>query len=215
MKSGIVLEAMLAFWVSWYVLPSGPQDGIHPYVFPLAIKLSKVEQLALALIFLGSLFYHLDECIQNQLKSMGRYTVFFYANSAFLQLYLWERFKGLATQLVQFEAMNMVTIEDENDIVKTIPDKLEKMRAYRWFNIKQQKGKDLVDYIDSEKHFSFCPYASTPQGVAEAKLYADLGGSTVEISSKGGRDETPILVGNYYSHSPPLRYRVQDWDCQL
>lgn len=24
---------MLAFWLSWYILPSGPKDGIHPYVF--------------------------------------------------------------------------------------------------------------------------------------------------------------------------------------
>lgn len=53
----------------------------------------------------------------------------------------------------------MVTVEDENRIVKTIPDKLEKMRAQRWSNLKQQKGKDLVDYIDSKKHFAFCPYA--------------------------------------------------------
>lgn len=48
-----------------HVLLSGPEDGIHPYVFPLAIKLAKGERLALVPIFLGSLFYRLDECVQN------------------------------------------------------------------------------------------------------------------------------------------------------
>lgn len=108
-KTSIVLEAMVAFWLSWYVLPCGLEDEIHPYVFSLAVKLAKGEQLAPALIFLGSLFFRLDECAQSRLKSMGRYTVVFYANSAFLQLFLWERFKSLAPQPVQFEAVNMVT----------------------------------------------------------------------------------------------------------
>lgn len=78
---------------------------------------------------------------------MGRYTVVSYANSAFLQLYLWERFKGLTPQPVQFEAVNTGTVEFENGIVKTVPDKSEKMRAQRCSNLKQQKSKDLVDYL--------------------------------------------------------------------
>lgn len=41
------------------------------------------------------------------------------------------------------------------------------MRAQRWCNLKQQKGKDLVDYIDSE-----------------AKLYAPLGSKTIDISHR-------------------------------
>lgn len=98
-------------------------------ILSLFKKLAKGERLELAPIFLGSLFYRLDECVQNQLKSMGRYTVVSYANSAFLQLFLWERFKGLAPQPVQFEAVNVVTVEDENEIVKTVPDKPKKMRA--------------------------------------------------------------------------------------
>lgn len=67
-----MLEAMLALSLSWYVLPSGPEYGINPYAFPLAIRLAKGEQLALAPIFLGSFFFfRLDECVQNLLKSMG------------------------------------------------------------------------------------------------------------------------------------------------
>lgn len=175
---------MLAFWLSWYVLPSSPEDGIHPYVFLLAVKLAKGEKLALAPIFLGSLFYRLDECVQSLSRSMGRYTVVSYANSAFLQMFLWEMFSNLAPQPIQFEAVTMRTFEDEDGIVRTVPDKSPRMRAQRWSNLEQQKGKDLMDYIDSEKHFSFRPYGSTPRGVVEAKLYAPLGGKTVEVSTK-------------------------------
>lgn len=54
--SEVVLEAMLAFWLSWYVLPSGPEDGINSYVFPLVIRLAKGEKVALAPIFLVLFF---------------------------------------------------------------------------------------------------------------------------------------------------------------
>lgn len=71
-ESEIVLEAMLSYWLSWYVLPTGRADGINPYVFPLAIWLVRGEKLALTPIFLSSLFFRLDECVRNLLKSMGR-----------------------------------------------------------------------------------------------------------------------------------------------
>lgn len=155
--SEVVLEAMLAFWLSWYVLPSGPKDGINPFVFPLAIRLSKGERLVLAPIFLGSFFFRLDECVENLVKSMDRYTVASYAHTAFLQLFLWERFKSCGPQPSIFEAISMVRVEDENGIVRFVLDKPENLRAQRWSNLKQQKGKDLVEYVDSEKHFPFVP----------------------------------------------------------
>lgn len=91
--------------------------------------------------------------------------------------------KSFAPQPAQFDVVNMVTIKDENGIIKSVPEKPEKMRAQRWSNIKQQKGKEFVEYIDSEKHFS--PYTSTPGGIAEAKLYAALRNDTIDISYKG------------------------------
>lgn len=69
--SEVVLEVMLAFWLLWYVLPSGPKDDINYYVFPLAIRLAKGEKVALAPIFLGSLYYRLDECVQSLMNLMG------------------------------------------------------------------------------------------------------------------------------------------------
>lgn len=42
-----------------------------------------------------------------------------------------------------------------------------------------------MEYIDSEKHFSFRPYEFTPLGVVEVKLYAGLGSSLVDVSVRG------------------------------
>lgn len=129
--SEVRVEAMLSFWLSWYVLPSGPEDGLNAFVFPLAIRLARGEKIALAPIFLGSLFHRLDECVQSLVRSMGRYTVASYAQTAFLQLFLWEHFKSYGPQPVAFEASNMVMVEDENGVTRSVPDKPEKMRAQR------------------------------------------------------------------------------------
>lgn len=177
-------EAMLAYSLSWYVLPNGPKEWINPYVVLLAIRQAKGEKLALAPIFLGSLLFCLDECVQNLLNSVGRYTVVSYADIAFLQLFLWGRFENLGPQPAQFEAVNIVTVEDENGIVKSVPDKpirWELKDGPTWNN---RKVKSLWSNIDSKKYFSFHPYTFTPRGIAEVKLYAALGSDIVEISSK-------------------------------
>lgn len=101
----------------------------------------------------------------------------------------------------------MVTVEDENAIIKSVPDKSEKMMAQRWSNVKQQKGKELVEYIDSEKYFFFRPYTSTPRGIAEAKLYAVLESDIVDISSKGVSMELLTWVA-IISPTSPIYYRI-------
>lgn len=78
----------------------------------------------------------------------------------------------------------MMTVEDENGLVSSVPDKPEKMRAQRWSNLKQSKDKDLIEFIDSEKHFSFRPYGYTLRGVSEVKLYASTGSSLVDIPAR-------------------------------
>lgn len=46
-------EGMLAYWLLWYVLPSSPEDGLNPNVFPLTIRLAKGKRLTLAPIYFG------------------------------------------------------------------------------------------------------------------------------------------------------------------
>lgn len=56
-------------------------------------SLSKVETLALAPLYLRLLFFRLDECTNNIVKPVGRYHVVTHADTALLQVLLWERFR--------------------------------------------------------------------------------------------------------------------------
>lgn len=40
-ESDIELEARLSYWLSWYMLPSGHEDGLNAYVYPFAIRLAR------------------------------------------------------------------------------------------------------------------------------------------------------------------------------
>lgn len=75
----------------------GLKDGLNPYVFPLAIRLTRGDKLTLLPIYLGSLFYRLDLCVQNIIKSTDQHIVVTHADTSFLQLFLCERFKTLGT----------------------------------------------------------------------------------------------------------------------
>lgn len=68
-----MVEALLAYWLSWFVLPSGLEDGLNDYVIPLAILLAKGEKLALALLYMRSLYARFDECVKSMICSMSRY----------------------------------------------------------------------------------------------------------------------------------------------
>lgn len=68
-----MLEALLAYWLSFSVLLSGPKAILNSYAFPLMILLAKGERLALAPISLGFLYTRLDECIVNVAHSLGCY----------------------------------------------------------------------------------------------------------------------------------------------
>lgn len=182
--SEVRVEAMLSFWLSWYIFPSRPKDSLNAFVFPLTISLARGEKVALAPIFLDSLFYRLDECIESLVRPMGRYTVASYAQTAFLQMFLWERFKSYSSQPTVFEASTMMMVEDENRVMRSVPNKPKKMRAQRWSNLKQTNDKNLIEFIDSEKHFCFRPYEYTPRGDSEVRFYASTGSNLVDILAR-------------------------------
>lgn len=51
--SGVELEAMLSFWLSWYVLPRGAQDGPECLCVSSHDKISQGQKVSLAPIYLG------------------------------------------------------------------------------------------------------------------------------------------------------------------
>lgn len=40
-QSGMVVEALLSYWLSWFVLLSGLEDDLDAYVFPLPVFLRR------------------------------------------------------------------------------------------------------------------------------------------------------------------------------
>lgn len=66
----------------------GPEDEINPFGFPLAIILAKGKRLALAPIYLSSLYARLDKCVNNVARSVGRYEVVPHRDVELLQIFL-------------------------------------------------------------------------------------------------------------------------------
>lgn len=54
----------------------------------------------------------------------------------FFKLFLWERFKTLKPKPPEFEAAEMDDFEDDNGVVRSVPNKRLKMRAQRLFKLK-------------------------------------------------------------------------------
>lgn len=74
------MEALLSYYLSWFILHGRPKDGIYPFFFPIAIILVKEGELALEPIYFGSLYTRMDECITNVARSFKRYDVVTHVN---------------------------------------------------------------------------------------------------------------------------------------
>lgn len=64
------------------------EDSLNSYIFSLVIFLVKVERMALASIYLRSLYARLEECVANVIEPLGHYDVVTHVNSSFLQMFL-------------------------------------------------------------------------------------------------------------------------------
>lgn len=78
------LDVDLAYYLNYDVLPSPPEDAIHPFVFPVAMSLAQGKKLALVPWYLGFFYARLDKCLRNTTCSAGRYDVVCYIDANFL-----------------------------------------------------------------------------------------------------------------------------------
>lgn len=67
----------------WFVLLSGPEDGIDL----MPIHFMKGGRLALAPLYLGQLYHMLDESVSKIIESVRRYNVVTHADTRFLQIF--------------------------------------------------------------------------------------------------------------------------------
>lgn len=76
------------------------------------------KRLALAHLYLGSLYARLDQCSCYIFKSVVQYDVVSYVDASFLQMFLWETFRALSSKPVDFEPVksqkvNVTGVEKE------------------------------------------------------------------------------------------------------
>lgn len=65
MNSPYQIDAFLAYWLSYFVFLNFPENGLHSFVFSMAVLLARGKRLLLALFFLGAFYARLDECSNN------------------------------------------------------------------------------------------------------------------------------------------------------
>lgn len=59
-----------------------------------------------------------------------------HTDTSFSAVVLWERFQNLEPKPTKHDGVKIVDVEDDEGNVKTVPDRLLKMRAQRWSNLK-------------------------------------------------------------------------------
>ena len=92
----IVLPSSLLVGLSKFIFGGSPVHSPYPYLFNMAVTLSRGHSLSLVSMFLGSLYLRLDVAITDIRRSVGCFNVGTHVSTLFLQLFIYERFKGYA-----------------------------------------------------------------------------------------------------------------------
>ncbi|PQQ18428.1 uncharacterized protein Pyn_23522 [Prunus yedoensis var. nudiflora] len=145
-----------------------PTDCLHARVFPLALAVARGNIIPLAPMFLGHLYRLLDQ-IQFLEKGAARTMVVeTLLNSNFLQVFLWERFKGIEVcPLPYSKARQSVDFDDGSYLLGRLP------LICRWSRRMQRKGQNFLELLDNIESFIFRPYCALSEGFKHIPLYAD------------------------------------------
>lgn len=149
--------ALLSYWLSFFVLPSGPQDSLNSYLFPLVIVLAYKEKLALAPIYLGSLFAKLDQCVANNVSSLCRCDVVTHAGTSFQQIFLWKQFGALVPQLTEYPVTVPGKVLSVDGSRRTKADDVFREWVLRWFDVKHVANKSLTKVLTKRGAITWDP----------------------------------------------------------
>ncbi|CAL9008802.1 unnamed protein product [Prunus brigantina] len=162
------LAAFISLWLGRFLFCDFSQDCLHGRVFPLALAIERGSMIPLAPMFLGHLYRLLDQIQFLEKGAAGTMAVETFANSSFLQIFLWERFKGIEVSPLPYSKAESLVAPDENSYV---PGGLP--RICRWFRRMQRKGQNFLELLDDVEKFIFRPYCVLSEGFSSAHLYAD------------------------------------------
>ncbi|KAF7153003.1 hypothetical protein RHSIM_Rhsim01G0106400 [Rhododendron simsii] len=165
LKEPAHLAAFLAYWLTWYIFPGPPKDGVDTTLFELAAILASGESVPLAPLFLGTLFKRLGMLQDATQRSCGRYDLPIYVATNFLHMFLFERFPKVAPQPNDFGASNS---GGRGDPCRNV------CRSARWSGsgIQGVRGS-IADVLDVEGEFVARPYVTTPKGVFPFNVYSE------------------------------------------
>ncbi|KAF7130334.1 hypothetical protein RHSIM_Rhsim10G0117000 [Rhododendron simsii] len=201
LKEPAHLAAFLAYWLTWYIFPGPPKDGVDTTLFELAAILASGESVPLAPLFLGTLFKRLGMIQDAARRSCGRYDLPIYVATNFLHMFLFERFPKVAPKPNDFGASNSGGRGEPCQNV---------CRSARWSGsgIRGVQG-NIADVLDVEGEFVARPYVNIPKGVFPFNVYSEEDvvtfankddASTAEIfrMSCMMRGELPYFVNGRY-----------------
>ncbi|CAL9018633.1 unnamed protein product [Prunus brigantina] len=126
-------------------------------------------------MFLGHLYHLLDRTQLLEKSASGTMGVETLLNSGFLQVFLWERLKGLDVySLPHSHAMKLADWGKGSFMPDNLP------LVCRWFKRMQRKGQDFLKLLDNVEHFIFRPYGTSAETFTFVPFYADIS-DTVEV----------------------------------
>ncbi|KAG5528472.1 hypothetical protein RHGRI_029232 [Rhododendron griersonianum] len=165
LKEPAHLAAFLAYWLTWYIFPGPPKDGVDTALFELAAILASGESVPLAPLFLGTLFKRLDMLHDAARRSCGRYDLPIYVAANFLHMFLFERFPKVAPEPNDFGGDDG---GGEGEPCRSV------CRSAQWSGsgVRDVRG-GIADVIDIEGEFVARLYVNTPKGVFSFNVYSE------------------------------------------
>ncbi|CAL8992922.1 unnamed protein product, partial [Prunus brigantina] len=150
------LAAFIALWLGRFVFCDFSQDCLHERVFPLALAIARGDTIPLAPMFLGHLYHLLDRTQLLEKSASGTMGVETLLYSSFLQVFLWERLKGLDVySLPHSHAMKLADWGKGSFMPDNLP-------------------KPFLKLLDNVEDFIFRPYGTSAETFTFVPFYADV-----------------------------------------
>lgn len=152
-----ILEAFLAYWLSWFIFSSGLEDGLNDFVFPLTLHLAGGRKVApsanlsgVSIPAFGQAYNEFDAVI----RALRRRITRTFCLCADVPI---GAFGAIAP--VPFEYS--IIVPRGTGVVSTTKS-IYRDCALQWAGRKQSAGKSLVAVIDIEENFNSRPYVCIP-----------------------------------------------------
>lgn len=133
--------------------------------------------MALAAIYLGSLYTRLDECVTNVARSLGHFDMVSHMDSILLHMFLWECSWSLAVKPVEYSAKmpnGTGVVNPAKSIFNT--------HELQWVGVNQSSDLSLSTVIDLKGNFNFKPYMHVPIDIHRIQLFEKASFETLLVS---------------------------------